>query len=120
MIAVLIAFVATRGLARAGDFLMLRLFPAKFDDAGRAHDMRILIAMLCYSLLFCAIGGYIAAAIPPGSKRRHAAVLGILLLALGAATTTSKFDIAPMWFHIAGLALTLPAAALGGRLRAPV
>jgi hypothetical protein len=62
LIAVLAAFVVTRSLVLAADFLVFRMFPAKFDDAGSAHDMKILIAMLCYSLVFYILGGYIAAA----------------------------------------------------------
>src|SRR6476660_9533756 len=115
LIAVLAAFVVTRSLVLAADFLVFRMFPAKFDDAGSAHDMKILIAMLCYSLVFYILGGYIAAAIAPDPKRRHAVVLGILIFAFGASGTASKFGAAPVWFHIAGLAITLPAAALGGR-----
>ena len=111
------AFLITSLLFRAGDFAMLQLFPSKFDDQGIAHDIRVLVFVLCYAVAFYVLGGFLAASFAPHSKRKHALVYGVLVLAIGAAATAARYDTAPRWFHIANLASTLPAAALGGRLR---
>jgi hypothetical protein len=115
--AVLGAFLITSLLFRAGDFTMLRLFPSKFDDQGVAHDIRVLIFVLCYAVLFYVLGGFFAASFAPHSKVKHALAYGVLILAIGAAATVARYNTAPRWFHIANLATTVPAALLGGRLR---
>jgi hypothetical protein len=115
--AILGAFLITSFLFRAADFTMLHLFPSKFDDQGVAHDMGVLIFVLCYAVAFYVLGGFLAAAFAPRAKLKHALVYGVLVLAIGVAATTPRFDAAPKWFYIANLASAVPAAALGGRLR---
>ena len=96
---------------------MLHLFPSTFDDQGVAHDMGVLIFVLCYAVAFYVLGGFLAAAFAPRAKLKHALVYGVLVLAIGVAATTPRFDAAPKWFYIANLASAVPAAGLGGRLR---
>jgi hypothetical protein len=115
--AILGPFLITSFLFRAADFTMLRVFPSKFDDQGAAHDMGILIFVLCYAVAFYLLGGFFAAAFAPRAKFKHALVYGVLILAIGVAATATRYDAAPKWFHIANLASTVPAAAFGGRLR---
>jgi hypothetical protein len=117
--AVLTAFAIASILAIGADYLMFRLFPASFDNQGISHDARVLVLVLCYSIGFVCLGGYIAAALATHSKRKHAIGFGIVILAATAVATSQNSDSAPAWYNISNLAMVLPAAAFGGRLRSP-
>ena len=62
--AILGAFLITSLLFRAADFTMLHLFPSKFDDQGVAHDMGVLIFVLCYAVVFYVLGGFLRRPLP--------------------------------------------------------
>jgi hypothetical protein len=47
----------------------------------------------------------------------HALVLGALGLAFNVAGTIAMWDTAPAWYHAVALALVMPYAWLGGRIR---
>ena len=47
----------------------------------------------------------------------HARALGVLGLLFNLAGTVARWDHAPAWYHVLALALVMPYAWLGGRLR---
>jgi hypothetical protein len=116
--AIFAAFATVSILALAGDLLMIRTFPASFDDQGVTHDARVLGVMLLYTIALSCLGGYLTAAIAPSSKRRHALLFGLVVLVASAAGTYLNYHTAPRWYHIANLLSLFPAALLGGRIRA--
>ncbi|HYI95400.1 MAG TPA: hypothetical protein VEX68_17805 [Bryobacteraceae bacterium] len=115
---ILATFALTSILALGGDFLLMRLFPASFDDQGVSHDARILGVMLLYTIALSCLGGYLVARFTPSAKRRHAMVFGLVLLIATAVGTYVNYYSAPPWYHYANLLTVLPAAILGGRIRA--
>jgi hypothetical protein len=61
------------------------------------------------------VGGFIAAKLAPSNRMTFAWIVGGLQLAAGLATIL-MIPGHPVWFIVAGLALFLPSAGLGGRL----
>ena len=75
---ILAAFALTSILALGGDLLLIRLFPASFDDQGVSHDARMLGATLLYTITLSCLGGYLAAGFAPSAKLRHAVFFGFV------------------------------------------
>jgi hypothetical protein len=48
---------------------------------------------------------------------RHALILGVLGLIFNIAGTVAMWDTAPAWYHATALALVMPYAWIGGRIR---
>ena len=64
-------------------------------------------------------GGYVAAWLAPGARVAHAVIVGTIQTGLTlAAFLTLRNTATPTWLWVVGMALTVPAAWLGGRLRA--
>ena len=55
-----------------------------------------------------------------GSEVRHAVIMGTIQTALTLMAMIEFHDKAPLWFWIAGIAVTVPAAWCGGIVRAKV
>jgi hypothetical protein len=64
-------------------------------------------------------GGYVAAWLAPGARVAHAVIVGTIQTGLTlAAFFTLRDDATPTWLWVVGMVLTVPAAWVGGRLRA--
>jgi peptidoglycan/LPS O-acetylase OafA/YrhL len=74
--------------------------------------------MFAYSALCVAAGGYTTAWVARRAPVRHAAVMGIVQVALTVWAMISLPHQAPLRNWIVALVFTLPAAACGGLLRA--
>lgn len=64
------------------------------------------------------LGGYTAARIAKHSELKHALAVGILLESVAIMDTYITPHYFPMWYSIIWLSTTIPAAVLGGYLRA--
>ena len=73
--------------------------------------------MFVYTTLCVACGGYVTAWLARGSEVRHAVVMGAIQMALTALAMIEFRHKAPVWFWIAGIAVTVPAAWCGGIFR---
>jgi hypothetical protein len=99
------------------DPVLARVLPgAPSSGATWHHDVRKLI-MFVYTTLCVAFGGYVTAWLARGSEIRHAVVMGAIQMALTALAMIKFRDKAPVWFWIAGIAVTVPAAWCGGIFR---
>ena len=97
--------------------MLARVLPdAQSNGATWHHDVRKLI-MFVYTTLRVACGGYVTAWLARGSEVRHALVLGAIQMALTALAMIEFRHKAPVWFWIAGIAVTVPAAWCGGIFR---
>ena len=72
--------------------------------------------MFVYTTLCVACGGYVTAWLG-GSKVRHAVIMGAIQTALTVLAMTEFRHKAPLWFWIAGIAVTVPAAWCGAIFR---
>ena len=94
-----------------------RILPdAQSNGATWHHDVRKLI-MFVYSTLCVASGGYATAWLARRHEVRHAVIMGVIQMALTAFAMIEFRDKAPVWFWIAGIAVTVPAAWCGGIFR---
>jgi hypothetical protein len=99
------------------DPVLARVLPdAQSNGATWHYDVRKLI-MFVYTTLCVACGGYVTAWMVRGSEIRHAVIMGAIQMALTALAMIEFRHKAPLWFWIAGIAVTVPAAWCGGMLR---
>ena len=114
---ILLGFVLIGALSFGADAVLKAGIPGAFDAGGRVRSTPVLLLIMAYVGLFAASGCYLTARLAPARPMRHALVLGALGLAFNAAGTVALWDTAPAWYHLASLALVMPYAWLGGRLR---
>jgi hypothetical protein len=110
-------FFATSILSLTGDYALRRLMPESFAPDGGVQDTHVLAITLLYTALFSVIGAYLVARIAIQRPLLHAAIFGGVMLALSALSATFLWRTAPPWYHLATLAMVLPAALIGGKIR---
>jgi hypothetical protein len=115
--AIVVGFVLIGLLAVSSDLALMRAFPAHFDAAGGTRNAALLLTTLGYVTAYATFGCWLTARLAPSRPMFHALVLGALGLAFNVVGSAMKWDTAPLWYHVVGLGLTLPAAWLGGWLR---
>ena len=99
------------------DAVLMSLAPSWFGPGGRVQTAPLLLLMMSYSLLFSVSGGYVAGLVARRNEVSHAFALGLLQFCLGVAATVRFYDTAPLWYHVAFLALLVPANVFGRMLR---
>ena len=115
--AVLAGFVLIAALSFGADAALRQAMPAAFDASGRVESTAVLLLIMGYVGLFAVTGCYLTARLAPRRPMLHALVLGALGLAFNVAGSVAMWETAPAWYHLASLALVMPYAWLGGRLR---
>lgn len=117
VVAILVGFFLIGALATAGDVLVRQLVPSAYDPAGRMTSLPLLALTQAYVALFAITGCYVCARLAPHHPLRHAMILGVLGLLFNVYGSYARWNDVPVWFHVVGLALTLPYAYVGGWLR---
>jgi hypothetical protein len=115
--AILVGFVLIAALSFGADAVLRQAMPDMFDASGRVESTALLLLIMGYVGLFAVTGCYLTARLAPRRPMLHALVLGALGLAFNVAGSVAMWDTAPAWYHAASLALVMPYAWLGGRLR---
>lgn len=116
ILAIVAGFVAIAVLALGADAVVRRALPQFFGPGDRSDHTGMLIVMIVYSTVFAAAGAWLTARLAPSHPLRHALILGALGLVLAVPVTIAHWNTAPVWFHVATLALTMPAAWVGGAM----
>ncbi len=116
LFAVAAGFAATNILSLLADNAFRAWLPASFTAQGL--DLRGLVLTLVGTAVSGVAGGYIAARIATGRYLVHTAALGVIVLVFNIAASVFFWDRVPVWFHLTNLALAVPMAMLGGKLRA--
>ena len=99
--------------------LLLRLFPEALPNAAAIHqNIWVVLFGHAYSALCVVAGGYVTAWLAGRSPVRHAVIMGAIQAALVIPAMLAYPDLAPVHQWIIGMALIVPAAWYGGRLRA--
>jgi hypothetical protein len=95
------------------------LFPPLGQPMAHAHWPLLLATV--YRTLYGVAGSYITAWLAPDRPMHHALVLGFMGLVVStigaAATWTAEPSLGPRWYPLALIALALPTAWAGGKLR---
>ncbi|MDM7923489.1 MAG: hypothetical protein QUS14_14420 [Pyrinomonadaceae bacterium] len=92
-----------------------------FEKATKNNDpftaeTTILVMHLVRSILITIMSGFLAAVIA-GENRRSPLILGVLLLLFGIAIQGMYWNYLPVWYHLIFLALLIPMAIVGGKLK---
>lgn len=117
VMAIVVGFLFIGLLAFGADALLRSAMPEAFDASGRVTSVPILVLTLVYVGIFAIAGCYLAARLAPDRPMRHALILGVLGLIFNIAGTYAMWDTAPAWYHVIALALVMPYAWIGGRIR---
>lgn len=115
--AVAAGFVVIFLLATGTDLALKSALPAMYGPGGRVDSVALLLASNLYVFVFATFGCWLTARLAPARPMFHALVLGALGLVFNVIGSAVMWDVAPVWYHAVGLAMTLPAAWLGGWIR---
>ena len=83
----------------------------------RMADELFLLAT-AYRIGFGIAAGYVAARLAPDQPMRHALALGAIGVVLSTAGAVAMWELGPGWYSLAIIAIALPCAWAGARLRA--
>jgi membrane glycosyltransferase len=76
-----------------------------------------LLLEAAYVAVFAIAGCWLAAWLAPGAPMRHALILGLLGLVFNLVSAVAIWGQRPAWYMVLSLALVMPYAWIGGRLR---
>ena len=111
--------VTSFAIEAAADPLLMWMFPHALPNrAAISYNLWSALLMFSYTFLCVVAGGYVTAWIARRAPVLHALVMGVVQVALTFWAMKAFADIAPMRNWIVAIALTIPAAWLGGALRA--
>src|SRR5580700_7487337 len=103
----------------AANPLLLRLFPKALPNtAALENNLFANLFMYLYTTLCVVAGGYVAAWLARRAPVRHAVIMGAIQFGLTVLAMVSLGLAAPLRNWIVSLVLTVPAAWIGGILRA--
>ncbi|PYQ32357.1 MAG: hypothetical protein DMF57_13335 [Acidobacteria bacterium] len=92
-----------------------------FPPWGQPMSDALFLLATAYRIVFGVVGCYIAARLAPDRPMQHALALGVVGFAvsiLGAVATWDRGPaFGPHWYPVAIIAITMPCAWAGGRLR---
>jgi len=115
----IVAGVVLWGVLWVGNHQVLTAAFADYAaENGAVTGAPYLLWLIAYSFGLSLLAGYVAARIAGRRPVLHAAILGVVQLAIGIAVQTGSWELMPVWFHLSFLALVLPGHLLGGLLRA--
>jgi hypothetical protein len=100
----------------AGNALLIELHVLPHGPTTPIQDAGALLALLFAAVIASLSAGYFAAMDNPSASMRTVLVLGVLLVALGAIVQSNYLYVMPLWYHVAFLALLLPACLAGAKL----
>jgi hypothetical protein len=118
ILAIVVGCVTLIASAMLTDTLLLRLFPAMVNAQGRVESNAVAFLMMSYSIAYCVVAGYVAAALARRREVAHAFALGVAFVLLLVYPTIKFWETTPVWYHVALFILTIPACVAGGRWRA--
>jgi hypothetical protein len=92
-----------------------------FPPWGQRMADGLYLLALAYRIAISILGCYLAARLAPKSAMRHALTLGLIGVVISAAATIITWNFGPAfgphWYPVALIAVALPCAWVGGKLR---
>ena len=117
IVAVVVGFLVIGVLAMGTDAILRSSVPGIFGPGGRVESVPWLVAMQLYVFVYAVFGCWLTARLAPDRPMRHALILGVLGLVFNVAGSVAMWNTAPVWYHVVAIALVMPAAWVGGRIR---
>ena len=116
LLAVAAGFVLWTLLFLGGNALMTAIAPGAFNEDGSTESAFLFFAILCLTVAYSVVSGNVTARIAQKHRVRCGILLGLLLLVVGIAVRIQFWDILPIWYNLAFLALLIPGAAAGASI----
>ncbi|WP_437971945.1 hypothetical protein WMF04_22835 [Sorangium sp. So ce260] len=113
--AVICGLIATIILTTAVDLTLHA--SGVFPPHGERMSDPLFMLALAYRIPLNAAGCYVAARLAPARPMRHALALGSLGVALATLGAVMMWELGPAWYSLANIAIALPCAWAGARLR---
>ncbi len=113
--AVLAGFLAVVILSLGTDVVLHAT--AVFPPWGQPMSDALFLLATAYRIIYGAAGSYITARLAPDRPMKHALAGGVVGLALSIAGAVVARDLGPAWYSLAIIAIAMPCAWAGGRLR---
>jgi len=113
--AVLAGLVAIFILSIATDMAMHA--SGVFPPFGQPMGGALFLLALAYRIVYGVAGCYIAARLAPDGPMQHALALGAVGVVFSIAGAVAMWDAGPAWYSLAVIAIAMPCAWAGGRLR---
>ncbi|WP_437517601.1 hypothetical protein [Sorangium sp. So ce1099] len=88
-----------------------------FPPHGERMADSLFVLALAYRIAFNTAGCYVAARLAPARPMRHALALGLVGAALATVGAVVMWELGPAWYSLANIAIALPCAWAGARLR---
>lgn len=99
--------------------LLMHLFPRALPDAAAlSRSVPAHLVMFAYTFASVVLGGYVTAWMVKSAPVAHAVIMGAVEVLLTLWAMRAFPHQAPLWSWIAGMVFIIPAAWLGGALRA--
>lgn len=115
--AILAGFILIGLLSFGTDAIMHAMSPWAYDEKGGTTNLPILLVSMIYSAVYGVVGCYVAARLAPSRPMLHAMILGGIGVLVTGVINGALWGHVPAWWSIANVALVLPLAWIGGRLR---
>jgi hypothetical protein len=97
----------------AGNALLIELHVLPHGSTTPVQDAGALLSLLVAAVIASLSAGYAAAMVKPSASLLTVLILGALLVVVGVVVQSNYLDVMPMWYHVAFLALLLPACLAG-------
>jgi hypothetical protein len=117
ILAVLVGVIIWTILWIGANAVLAAAMPGAFRPDGSIASNGLLAVILVLSGLISIAAGYSTARLASAHEVNHALALGGVLLLIGIFVQSQYWEVLPLWYHLTFLALLIPAAWLGGKLR---
>ena len=115
--AIAIGFVMIFALNMATGLALSAVDPELFPSDGRLTDPLALIISTVTVAIYGIAGCYLTARLAPAQPMKHALILGAMGLLVNIVFAFQFWGDVPAWYLLLNLALVMPYAWIGGRLR---
>ena len=88
-----------------------------FPPFGQRMSDALFVLATAYRTVYGVAGGYVAARLAPDRPMQHALAYGGVGLVASIAGAATARDLGPAWYSLAIVAMAMPCAWVGGRLR---
>jgi hypothetical protein len=88
-----------------------------FPPVGQRMSGALFLLAAAYRVVFGIAGSYVTAWLAPDRGLQHALVLGGVGVAISTVGAVAMWDAGPGWYPLAVIAMAMPCAWAGGRLR---
>ncbi|MHC5062937.1 MAG: hypothetical protein ACYTG5_03055 [Planctomycetota bacterium] len=116
-IPVIVGYLAWTALWLGGGSALMNIFAEHVGPNQELFYAPALISILGLSVVCSLVSGLVTAAMARQNRSKAVLIMAGLLLLTGIGVQAGSWDNMPVWHHLTFLALLLPVAIAGGKLR---